>query len=655
MTYTLIPNIWYTITPETDCDIDTPNGISIHLPAGIQYFHFADSVSIDISGTATVTQNPPLFKPASASALGGGFIESNLRIGHGAAEAVKAVCTLTLGDPTAEGTLMDNSTPVAASASVTPLASYAAETEYSLGIGDAENTYGGFTWTPGEAGTPADFVDALNTLGNWGTGPQRPMETPLVHAELDEDTGKVVLTLVDENWLGTDGNLLKGKRFSDTLPISDEVPVSFSGGADRRNLHLDAKPDAQSRGVLTVADATEGGTLSIGETGLPAFSEKKETPAYISLALLKDVSELHGDYEIGLQYNGELWCTFATYITTVTGEGFAEDISNAERWWLSDGTALGFAPVEATWDSTTEKITMVSTAKHGEDGNNLTYAAQTMTPFDAPEDPSFSGGQDARTMEEAVNMVSNAINTAAGESVEAIADYENNAVNVTALEAGAAGDLLAFSVTGDLLEVTRQMQGGQDARTLDEVAAAITAEGSDFADEVVVSHASGATTLTLTAATAGKAANAVVYTSTGCFGGETVKQGSTTRGKDAVSKTSWQIVLNGEVLDVEPAPVPEPLGTTTTLKQGHVYLVTADATAQDFTGITLADNATAEIWLTCTSDDNSVALPGSTQGWIWLDAMPDMEAGKTYAVAARNVGNAVLARPIYDYTTPAQS
>ncbi|MCQ2370471.1 MAG: hypothetical protein MJ058_00270 [Akkermansia sp.] len=108
MTYTLIPNIWYTITPETDCDIETPNGISIHLPAGIQYFHFADSVSIDISGTATVTQNPPLFKPASASALGGGFIESNLNVGHGAADAVAAVCTLTLGDLATGGTLADS-------------------------------------------------------------------------------------------------------------------------------------------------------------------------------------------------------------------------------------------------------------------------------------------------------------------------------------------------------------------------------------------------------------------------------------------------------------------------------------------------------------------------------------------------------------------
>ena len=108
MTYTLIPNIWYTITPETDCDLATPNGISIHLPAGIQYFHFADCVSIDISGTATVTQNPPLFKPASASALGGGYIESNLNVGHGAAAAVAAQCVLTPGDLTTGGTLEDS-------------------------------------------------------------------------------------------------------------------------------------------------------------------------------------------------------------------------------------------------------------------------------------------------------------------------------------------------------------------------------------------------------------------------------------------------------------------------------------------------------------------------------------------------------------------
>ena len=108
MTYTLIPQLWYTITPATDCDVSTPNGISIHLPAGIQYFHFADGTSIDIAGEASVTQNPPLFKPASASALGGGYIESNLNVGHGAADAVAAVCTLTLGDLATGGTLADS-------------------------------------------------------------------------------------------------------------------------------------------------------------------------------------------------------------------------------------------------------------------------------------------------------------------------------------------------------------------------------------------------------------------------------------------------------------------------------------------------------------------------------------------------------------------
>lgn len=642
MTYTLIPNIWYTITPETDCDIDTPNGISIHLPAGIQYFHFADSVSIDISGTATVTQNPPLFKPASASALGGGFIESNLRIGHGASAAVPAVCTLTLGDPTAEGTLMDNSTPVAAGASVTPLESYAAGTTYDMGIGDDPSVPAlfMFSWTPGDAAAAQDFVDALNDLGNWEASPA--LETPLVHAVLDGESGEVVLTLAESGAAGN--SLFVMVESACNSPIQETEDVSFSGGADRRNLHLDAKPDAQSRGVLTVADATEGGTLSIGETGLPAFSEKKETPASISLALVSDVSELHGDYEIGLQYNGELWCIFATYITTFTGEEFAEVISNAERWGLPDGTALGFAPVEATWDSTTEKITMVSTAKLGEDGNNLTYEAQTMTPFDAPEDPSFSGGQDARTMEEAVNMVSNAINTAAGESVEAIADYENNAVNVTALEAGAAGDLLAFSVTGDLLEVTRQMQGGQDARTLDEVAAAITAAGSDFADEVVVSHASGATTLTLTAATAGKAANAIVYTSTGCFGGGTVKQGSTTRGKDAVTQTDYEIIMNGG------APQPLDLASTAPLKNAHVYTL-AVAVDTDLSALTVTAYATCELWIDYTA--GSVTWP---QGLWWAEgSAPTLAAGKSYAIALRNDGVKLRANVQYEDSTPAQS
>lgn len=161
------------------------------------------------------------------------------------------------------GNVYTSSPAKAASVSLTPLESYAAETEYSLGIGDGSNTYGGFTWTPGEAATPAEFADALNDLGNWGTGPQQPMETPLVHAELDEDTGKVVLTIVDENWIGTDGNRLKVKAFNGNLPISDEVPVNFSGGADySRTLvgvmaheeHVRVVPSAGSTSTTIEAD-----------------------------------------------------------------------------------------------------------------------------------------------------------------------------------------------------------------------------------------------------------------------------------------------------------------------------------------------------------------------------------------------------------------
>lgn len=534
MTYTLIPNIWYTITPETDCDIETPNGISIHLPAGIQYFHFADSVSIDISGTATITQNPPLFKPASASALGGGFIESNLRIGHGAADAVKAVCTLTLGEPTDAGTLVDN------------------------------------------AG---------------------------------------------------------------------------------HELHLNAAPATYAHDFWAMTHPTAGGVLVVGDHTFAAVAEKAERAAFIELALGSGYGTL-GQFEFGVKYQGSYlydfaWMNAPDEVTPADLETALNDEDN----WSENGEPMQAAPFVATWDSTTERMTLTALAKSGEDGNNLTYDSYALTPFEEPAAPDFSGGQNARTLDEALELAVSTINDDEDSPIRAEVGEDalgNKGIAVYALEVGSGHDYDCTQTTGQFFQVSIDWESdGQDARTLDEVAAAITAEGSDFADEVVVTHASGASTLTLTAATAGKAANAIVYTSTGCFGGETVKQGSTTRGKDAVAQTAFKIFLNGEVLDVEPAPTPEELEEDTAMKNHGVYLVTADATAQDFTGITLADNATAEIWLTCTSDDNSVALPGSTEGWIWLDAMPDMAAGKTYAVAARNVGNAVLARPIYDYTTPA--
>lgn len=513
----------------------------------------------------------PFSNAPDLGAQAGGYIESNLNVGHGAADAVAAVCKLTLGDPTAEGDLRDN----------------------------AE------------------------------------------HA-----------------------------------------------------LHLDAQPALQSHGVLTVADATEGGTLTIGETELPAFAEKKETPASISLAL-NDFYSTFGQIEFGVKYQGEdlydfAWMNPPEEVTPADLETALNDADN----WQENSVQMTEAPFEATWDSATEKMTLTALTKSGEDSNDLTYEAYAMTPFVDPADPSFSGGQDARTMDEAVNMVANAINTAAGEDVEAVADYENNAVNVTAAEAGAAGDLLAFAVTGDLLEVTEQMDGGQDARTYAEVIAAINGDNGEGESTYPMGVKAEATLvevgqITLTSRTAGAAANAITYTATGCFGSGTVKQGSTTRGKNEVFKTDKKIFLNGDelfgestvVVDVVEAnnanavtsnavfnaiqaaaphaPTPESLGEDTAMKNGHVYTLAAAGTALDFSDVTLGDNATAEVWVECTAATNITWPPA----WKWLDndgAAPEIkcdtatEASHRYRIVVLNEGSTlnIVARVAYDYPNP---
>lgn len=636
MTYTLIPNIWYTITPETDCDIDTPNGISIHLPAGIQYFHFADSVSIDISGTATVTQNPPLFKPASAAALGGGFIESNLRIGHGASAAVPAVCTLTLGDPTAEGTLMDNSTPVAAGASVTPLESYAAGTTYDMGIGDDPSVPAlfMFSWTPGDAAAAQDFVDALNDLGNWEASPA--LETPLVHAVLDGDTGEVVLTLAESGAAGN--SLFVMVESACTSPIQETEDVSFSGGADRRNLHLDAAPATYAHDFWPMTHPTAGGVLVVGDHTFAEVEEKAAANAYgywpneagsystppIELRRLADPENPEGEYEVLWNDTGG-FSSAEEFIAAFNSE---QDAAEAEISELEDNPFL----ITAKGDYA------------GAEGNRLVLVGNGGEFYVTQ----LTGGQDARTLDEALELALSTVNGDGDSPIRAEIGEDsqgNKGIAVYAREAGSGHQYDCSQTTGSFFQINAfLMDGGQDARTLDEVAAAITAAGSDFADEVVVSHASGATTLTLTAATAGKAANAVVYTSAGCFGGETVKQGSTTRGKDAVTQTDYEIVLNGGT--------PQPLDLTSTepLKNGHVYTL-AVAADTDLSALTVKQYATCELWLDYTA--GSVTWP---QGMWWAEgSAPTLAAGKSYAIALRNDGVKLRANVQYEDDTPAQS
>ncbi|MDO4954948.1 MAG: hypothetical protein Q4E43_07410 [Akkermansia sp.] len=302
MTYTLIPQLWYTITPETDCDLATPNGISIHLPAGIQYFHFADSVSIDISGTATVTQNPPLFKPASASVSGGGYIESNLNVGHGASAAVAAQCTLTPGaDLDIGGTLEHDGSVVeledrfaeldiavshpeyGGKLKVTDTDGHAPYTfdvpaalgdfasialtlaqgweldgiEFALDKGDGDTLELAYSWE-GEF-ILADFADFLNSGAEGSLGD---------FAEAQTWGPGIKITLKDPAFAGTAGNAVSYASRS-MSPFTNEDGETFSGGGENaRDLAglVEAMQDDDAP-VMVEANSGNDGVLLTSKVG----------------------------------------------------------------------------------------------------------------------------------------------------------------------------------------------------------------------------------------------------------------------------------------------------------------------------------------------------------------------------------------------------
>lgn len=115
-----------------------------------------------------------------------------------------------------------------ARAVVEPLGYYMANT-YGISVRQGEGTVCAFSYEgPGDV---SDFVRALNDLANWGAGPGRPLETPLVHAELDGD-GKIEMEVVDPAWAGEAGNALRLENDGDYPAYEDDDPVAFSGGAD---------------------------------------------------------------------------------------------------------------------------------------------------------------------------------------------------------------------------------------------------------------------------------------------------------------------------------------------------------------------------------------------------------------------------------------
>ena len=517
----------YTLTCDNACDVydvDTGTLIHQHHAGEVQsQFTAIGMKSETTDDTAILTE---LFNGATAgNGSGGGFIESNLRIGHGAADAVAAVCTLTLGEATEEGTLVDN------------------------------------------AG---------------------------------------------------------------------------------HELHLDAAPATFAHDFWAMTHPTAGGVLVVGDHTFAAVAEKAD--AYASGYFLIDL-------EAETQLGGTLKLMRGEEV--VYSHEFAAD-EEGEPWTLDSVKAE--LEADEDWPCTIlddESEIDFQAPVIGESWNDVELVLEgDLFMNGAVYHGGMEYGSTARTLEEALELAVSTINDDEDSPIRAEVGEDalgNKGIDVYALEVGSGHDYDCTQTTGQFFQVSIDWESdGQDARTLDEVAAAITAEGSDFADEVVVTHASGASTLTLTAATAGKAANAIVYTSTGCFGSETVKQGSTTRGKDAVEQTAFKIYLNGEELDVEPAPLPTALTPTTAMRNGGVYTVAAAGTALDFSAVTLPDNATAEIWIECTAATNITWPPA----WKWLEgSAPQVacdtatEASHRYRIVVLNEGPAlnIVARVAYDY------
>lgn len=94
-----------------------------------------------------------------------------------------------------------------------------------------------------------------------------------------------------------------------------------------------------------------------------------------------------------------------------------------------------------------------------------------------------------------------------------------------------------------------------------------------------------------------------------------------------------------------PVPVPEPLGTTTTLKHGHVYTL-AVAENTDLSALSVELYGTAELWVDYTA--GSVTWPAL---WSWVDGIvPTFTAGTRYFVRVWSDGVAVIAKLEYSYT-----
>ena len=422
-----------------------------------------------------------------------------------------------------------------------------------------------------------------------------------------------------------------------TLTLGDLATGGTLADSNGQSVELEA-PHKYAVGYASFRDAAEACTLTIGE-----WSKAWEAAPATRAAGWLQLAAGAGAFMVnGVIVNNP------------------EDYTDVEAW-NDELEPCGVFCTDESIESGSPKINIAAIVP-GTEGNAITLEA--VGEFFSVSGPTLAGGKDARTTRDVYNDILEDEDC----PVDVTLDADEQGLGFTAREYGVND---AISAEGDMLSNWSGMSGGHGDYSVAELATAIAGEFEDITP--TAGEVEG--TITLTANEAGADANSITYTATGCFGNGTVKQGSATRGKDAVEQTAFKIYLNGEeftggsvtvdptptqgsenavssggvytALRALPAPVPEPLEEDTAMKNGGVYTVAANATALDFSAVTLADYAKAEIWVTCTAT-TTVTWP---ELWSWADGIvPPCQAGNRYFVRVQSDGYAVVAKLEYSYT-----
>ncbi|MDO4221809.1 MAG: hypothetical protein Q4C88_06805 [Akkermansia sp.] len=371
-------------------------------------------------------------------------------------------------------------------------------------------------------------------------------------------------------------------------------------------------PHKYATGTVSIPDATAAGTLTIGEWS-KEWEAKTDAKAYGTFATMA------AEGEVITVTNGGV-----DYPVSVLAYPDYESVDG----WNAAFTAAGCGIVCTAVEAIGEIVLSVEAAETGETGNSIVISVENYEPV------TLAGGSTARTAVDVYNDIHDDEDC----PVDVTLDADEQDLVFTAKEYGVNDEI---AITGSMFSDAAGMSGGHGDYSVAELVTAIAGEFDD------ITPTAGETegTITLTANTAGAAANAITYTATGCFGSGTVKQGSTTRGKNAVEQTAFKIYLNGAELDVEPAPVPTALTPTTAMRNGGVYTVDADIDARN---VTLPANATARIWAYKDTGPLNVQWPS----WKWLteDGMqPEFDYFKQYRLQVERDNHATTAKVVDSY------